>query len=552
MSHTIVWFRNCLRLHDNRALAEASRISENVVCLFILPPSLYNPKYMGINRFYFLLQSIQDLKERLKQRYNGELILLETKSSYEDVFTELAKQASIGKIFYEYDSTPFGKERDQSIKDSLQEISPGLQFTSFQGHTLSDLARVTSKDGFKNPINMNMVQKIMLEEFGKSKGPSGIDIPLIKDEPDQIKFSSTFEEEIKDGCKDFTLLKKVPELHELPEVFGDIFGGIDASKIIKNAYFKGGETEALKRLQNKVIDQEDFVVKYKKPETSSINDAESEFREPSTTGLSPYLAMGCLSVRKYWNTIDSVFQKKNNPKIDNLAMSLYGQLLFREMFHILDVSIGENFSKNVKDNPAITKFVEWDEYDAKLVQSWEEGKTGYPYIDALMRQLNATGWMHHLGRHAVSCFLTRGQMYQNWTHGRNVFDRLLVDSDYALNTGNWLWLSGIAPFSMPYFRVYNPCPQEDKKSALNFGKGGNDFIKYWVPELKNFPSKYLTTPWECPKIAQEAVGVIIGKDYPMPVVPIKNDNMNNFKNSVAKHKIEQEKQNGSPQKKQKV
>ena len=91
--------------------------------------------------------------------------------------------------------------------------------------------------------------------------------------------------------------------------------------------------------------------------------------------------------------------------------------------------------------------------------------TGYPYIDAMMRQLEATGWMHHLGRHAVSCFLTRGQLWQNWKHGRDVFDRKLVDSDWAVNNGNWLWLAGVAPFSMPYYRVYNPCP--DSKSSLN-------------------------------------------------------------------------------------
>ena len=127
---------------------------------------------------------------------------------------------------------------------------------------------------------------------------------------------------------------------------------------------------------------------------------------------------------------------------------------------------------------AITKFVDWDKHNPELLKAWENGNTGYPYIDALMRQMKATGWMHHLGRHAVSCFLTRGQMYQNWTYGRDVFDRLLVDSDYALNTGNWLWLSGIAPFSMPFFRVYSPCPQEGKKSALNFGPGGNDCIRH--------------------------------------------------------------------------
>lgn len=551
MASSIVWFRNCLRLHDNLALLEASKISENVVCLFIFTPSVYNQKYMGINRFHFLLQSLQDLKTQLKKLYNGDLMLIETKTTYENVFVELVKEGSIDKIFYEYDSTPYSKRRDQSIKNCLKQRYPHVEFTCFQGHTLTDLTRVTSKDGYKNPINMNMVEKIMLEEHGKGRGASGINVPSALDQPREIKFSSTFEDEMEAACSDFTVLKKVPELHELSQVFGDIFKNIDTDAVTRNAYFKGGETEALKRLQTKVIDQIDFVCKFKKPETSSTTSAVSMFREPSTTGLSPYLAHGCLSVRKFWNTLDATFEKKKNAKVDNLAMSLYGQLLFREMFNILNESIGENFSENVKANTVINKFVEWDAYDPKLMQAWEDGKTGYPFIDALMRQMNTTGWMHHLGRHAVSCFLTRGQMYQNWTHGRDVFDRLLIDSDYALNTGNWLWLSGIASFSVPFFRVYNPCPQEDKKSALNFDKGGNDFIRYWVPELKNFPSKYLTTPWECPGMAQTACGVVIGKDYPKPIVPMKNKNIDKFKSSLAKNKSNIENQKSSPAKRQK-
>jgi len=552
MSSTVVWFRNCLRLHDNAALREAAKISKHVVCLFIFTPSLYNPTHMGINRFHFLLQSLQDLKKQLKALYNGDLLLVETKASYKHVLTELARNGSIDKIFYEYDSTPYAKKRDQSIKDCLKERYPGIEFVSFQGHTLTDLTRVTNKVGYKNPVNMNMVQKIMLEEYGKGSGPSGIKVPQGFDPPKEIMFNSTFEDEIKAASSDLVLLENVPQLHELWKVFGDIFKDIDTTELAKNAYFKGGETEALKRLETKVIDQVDFVCKFKKPETTSITDSSSSFREPSTTGLSPYLAHGCLSVRKYWNTLDATFEKKNNPKIDNLAMSLYGQLLFREMFYILNEAIGETFSENVKANPAITKFVEWNDYDAELIQSWEDGKTGYPFIDALMRQLKCTGWMHHLGRHAVSCFLTRGQMYQNWTHGREVFDRLLIDSDYALNTGNWLWLSGIAPFSMPYFRVYNPCPQEDKKSALNFDEGGNDFVRYWVPELKNFPTKYLTTPWECPKIAQDACGILIGKDYPKPIVPLKNNNMEKFKSSMAKNKLNVDNIKPSPEKRRKI
>ena len=540
MATTVVWFRNCLRLHDNRALLEASKLANPLVCIFVFTPSVYDPKYMGINRFHFLLQSLQDLQKQLKDRYKGELILIETKTTYKDVLSELVRKVPISKIFYEYDSTPFAKRRDQSIGEYLRKDHPEIEFTSFQGHTLTDLAKVTKKVGFKNPINMKMVENIVLQEFGSSKKASGINVPASLDPPTAIKFNSNFQDVIKIN-NTFKVLEKVPSLGDLTEIFGNAFDNVDITNIAKNTYFPGGETEALKRLKAKVLDQPNFVCKFKKPETSSVASADTMFKEPSTTGLSPYLAHGCLSVRKFWNSVDSCYEKQKSTKIDNIAMSLYGQVMFREMFYILNEAIGDPFSRNEKvNNSAITKYVDWDKPNPELIQAWEEGRTGYPYIDALMRQMKSTGWMHHLGRHAVSCFLTRGQMYQNWTLGRDVFDRQLIDSDYALNTGNWLWLSGIAPFSMPFFRVYNPCPQEDKKSALNFGKGGNDFIRYWVPELKNFPAKYLTSPWECPGMAQKACGVIIGQDYPKPIVPLKNNNIEKFKNSMAKNKSKTE------------
>jgi cryptochrome len=171
------------------------------------------------------------------------------------------------------------------------------------------------------------------------------------------------------------------------------------------------------------------------------------------------------------------------------------------------------------------------------MEAWENGQTGFPLIDAMMRQLHTTGWMHHLARHAVSCFLTRGQLWQNWKFGRDVFDRKLLDSDWALNNGNWLWLAGVAPFSMPYFRLYNPCP--DGKSSLNVEAENAEFIKYWVPELKDFPPKYIYEPHLAPENVQANSNCTIGKDYPNPIVERKQsakENLARFKNSLARLK----------------
>ena len=126
-------------------------------------------------------------------------------------------------------------------------------------------------------------------------------------------------------------------------------------------------------------------------------------------------------------------------------------------------------------------------------------------------------------------------MWQNWKHGREVFDKKLIDSDWALNNGNWLWLAGVAPFSMPYFRIYNPCPTPG--TSLNVETKEALFIRHWVPELKNFPSKYIFEPHLAPEKVQREHGCVIGIDYPEPMVDRKlsrKTNLAKFKESLGK------------------
>jgi cryptochrome len=296
----------------------------------------------------------------------------------------------------------------------------------------------------------------------------------------------------------------------------------------RNSYFPGGETEALARLQRKVSGKVDFVNNFRKPKTASTNESGNPM-EPSTTGLSPYLSTGCLSVRMLWKECEKSYRLGNHSEPPE---SLHGQLLFREMFYLLSRSV-KNWDRDSENE--MCKPIDWDDFNAEKMIAWEKGQTGFPLVDAMMRQLDATGWMHHLGRHAVSCFLTRGQLWQNWMFGREVFDKKLVDSDWALNNGNWLWLSGVAPFSMPYFRLYNPCP--DPKSSLNVETKSAQFIKFWVPELKSLPPKYVYEPHLAPASIQADSQCIIGKDYPNPIVDRKQsakENLIKFKESLSR------------------
>jgi len=270
--------------------------------------------------------------------------------------------------------------------------------------------------------------------------------------------------------------------------------------------FPGGERQALERL-SAICSHTDFVCGFEKPKTASTGMPHNPW-EPSTTGLSPYLKFGCLSVRKAWHEFAKCYAGRRHSQP---PQSLHGQLLFREMFYVLGVAV-PNFDKDAGNR--MCKPIPWGQ-DPVLLTAWSQGKTGYPFIDALMRQLHKTGFMHHLGRHAVACFLTRGDLWQSWTAGRDVFDKLLLDADWAVNNGNWLWLAGVAPFSAPYFRIYDPCP--GPKSSLNADQTG-EFVRHYVPELKDMPTRYIYKPWEAPLAVQRQAGCIVGVDYPKPIV----------------------------------
>ena len=261
----------------------------------------------------------------------------------------------------------------------------------------------------------------------------------------------------------------------------------------------GGEKEALKRLK-KELSREKYICEFEKPKTSPTA------LQPSTTLLSPYLALGCLSAKRFYHGVLDVY-KKNNNKTSKPPTSLEGQLLWRE-FYYFNGRVVPNYDRMV-GNP-ICKQIPWTK-DAALLEAWRDGCTGYPWIDAAMTQLREQGWIHHLARHAVACFLTRGDFWVHWEMGRDVFEKLLVDADWSLNNGNWMWLSASAYFHQ-YFRVYGPV-----SFAKKWDPEGK-YVKHFLPVLKNMPKKYIYEPWTAPPDVQRAAKCIIGVDYPAPIV----------------------------------
>ena len=508
MKVAVVWFRNALRIHDNPVLSWAYD-SENVD--FILPIYIFEEEIhqkstqnMGEQRLRFQFDCVENLHQNLKNKLNLDLHVFS--GDCLEVLESIREQLQQFKVILlnEYSTNPRDRKQSELIEKYLINTNQTWSVKSFPStQTILDVEAIVSSSGYKPPKSMKDMVRLFKIEFGDYEN-----ITFETNDPNPP--SNERKQDVSVNPKYQVPLDKIRSLLSTP------------------GYFRGGENEAITRLEKKVISQNDYVNNFNKPKSISTNIRGNPM-EPTTTGLSPYISTGCLSIRRLWNSCSEIQQSSEHTVP---PVSIQGQIMFREMFYLLSRSV-DNWDQDSGNSQC--KEIEWGELDHALLDSWDSGQTGFPLIDAMMRQLNATGWMHHLGRHAVSCFLTRGQLWQNWTHGRDIFERKLIDSDWALNNGNWLWLAGVAPFSMPYYRIYNPCP--DSKSSLNVETKDAEFIRYWVPELAEFPSKYIFEPHLAPLHIQESAGCLIGTDYPNPIIDRKESrkrNLQSFKHSLEK------------------
>ena len=278
----------------------------------------------------------------------------------------------------------------------------------------------------------------------------------------------------------------------------------------------GGETIGLAQL-DRIIKDEHYTATFSKPAT-----APTAFAPQSTTLLSPHMHFGSVSVREFYWRVQDVMRKYKG-KASTIPTNLIGQLLFRDMYFGAQAALGYQFSQTVgnshcrfipwhlpsevnKENGLVTGSYTIDNASAEVwFQRWRYGRTGFPWIDALMRQLRQEGWIHHLGRHAVACFLTRGGCYVSWERGAEVFEEWLIDHEVACNAGNWQWLSCTAFYAM-FYRCYSPIAfpkKTDKEGA---------FVRRYVPELEKYPVKYIYEPWKAPLLDQKNAGCLVRGD----------------------------------------
>ncbi|BBG99041.1 DNA photolyase family protein, partial [Prunus dulcis] len=474
-SGSLMWFRKGLRIHDNPALEYTSKGSNFLYPVFVIDPHYMKPdpeafspgsSKAGLNRIQFLLESLRDLDLNLK-RLGSRLLVLKGEPS-EVLIRCLKEKWDVKKLCFEYDTEPYYQALDVKVKSYAS--TAGIEIYSPVSHTLFNPADIIRKNGGKPPLSYQSFLKLAGE-------PSWASSPL------SITLSSLPPVGNTGNCN----ISEVPTVEEL---------GYEETQQDELSPFRGGETEALKRLRES-IENKEWVAKFEKPKGDP-----SAFLKPATTVLSPYLKFGCLSSRYFYICLKDLYKNVKTHTVP--PVSLAGQLLWRDFFYT--VAFGTPSFDRMRGNK-ICKQIPWNDDDELLV-AWREARTGFPWIDAIMTQLRKWGWMHHLARHCVACFLTRVCSLEK---GRDVFERLLIDSDWAINNGNWLWLS-CSSFFYQYNRIYSP---------ISFGKKydpNGDYIRHFLPVLKDMPKEYIYEPWTAPLSIQNKAKCIIGRDYPKPVV----------------------------------
>lgn len=467
------WFRRGLRLRDNPSLSAAAAAARArrapLLCLYVLEP---RPNAL---RQHFLRASLAALDGRLRAAGSRLLVV----GGGEDAVLAAMRRFGGGALYFERETAAAARARDARVCTAVRE--EGWEARGVSGHTLYDVRAVVQAAGGRAPRSM----AAMLTAAGKLGEP-----------PAAVAAEETLPappEGLEEGEG------AVPALGEFGVAEGEL------EKCIMR--WEGGEEAGMRRL-------EEFLkraggreaAEFEKPNTSPAawRDGEQE-----TTGLSPHIALGTVSARVLYEAVRGA-QARYPRAASDPPVSLIGQLLFREMFHACNATV-PGFER--MEGNAMCRQVPWggDAAAEERWRKWESAETGFPWIDALMTQLRTEGFVHHLGRHSVACFLTRGDLWVSWERGAETFERYLIDHDEALNAANWMWLSASAFFHQ-YYRCYSPVAFAKRWSKAP------DFIRHYLPVLKKVPDKYIFEPWTMPKGVAEKAGVKIGRDYPKPMV----------------------------------
>jgi deoxyribodipyrimidine photo-lyase len=449
MPVSLLWLRRDLRLQDHPALAAALGGGDAVVPVFCFDRRLLRGRHRSGPRTQFLLECLQDLDRSLKERGSGIVI---REGHPEQELPRLAAELGAVSVHASEDVSPFARRRDERVRIALAwagaelHMHPGL-------FAIDDLGALVTTSG--KPYTV---------------------------------FTPFHRAWLRQPRRDVIALPDA-----LPALPSDLVKGrlpLLAALGLRQevcAPAPGGEREARARLEEFLAGR---LAGYEERDILASQ---------GTSGLSPYLHFGCLSVRELEQRLPD-----SQP-----AQAFQRQLCWREFYAQVLQAFPANARSEFQSRYRGT--IHWS-YARLRFTAWREGRTGFPLVDAGMRQLIREGWMHNRARLLVGSFLTK-DLGIDWRWGERWFMRMLLDGDEANNNGNWQWIAsvGVDP-QPPARRIYNPARQQAR-----FDPEGT-YVRRYVPELADVPDQYLAEPWTMPEEVQVRARCRIGEDYPTPIV----------------------------------
>lgn len=469
----VLWFRNDLRLHDNESLVEAVNDAGLILPIYIFDERLFGgrtrqfgfPK-TGNHRARFIIEAVQDLRAQLRQR-GADLLVRVGKP--EEIIPELVQESLASWVYCNRERT----QEEVLVQDRLEQKlwSIGREMRYSRGKMLYYTADLP----FPVPQTPDVFTHFRkeVERYVPIREP----LPI----PDAIPTA-------KEGL-DFG---EIPTLEEL---------GLAQPERDERAVsrFVGGETQALQELHYYFWESQ-RVATYKETRNGLIG------RDYSTK-FSAWLAQGCLSPKKIYAELKK-FEREVVAN-DNTYWVFF-ELLWRDFFRFQAKKHGNNIF--LKGGITEEADAQWRE-DRDLFERWATGQTGIPFIDANMREINATGFMSNRGRQNVASFLVK-DLNLNWQMGAEYFESLLIDYDVASNWGNWNYVAGIGadPRENRYFNILTQAQRYDENA---------EYVKLWCPELANVPADRIHRPDTWTDQEQRDFGVQLGVTYPNPIIPTK-------------------------------
>lgn len=451
MSIGIWWIRRDVRLADNEALTAVLRHHSHVIPTFILDPRFEQSPYVGDKRRAFLWAGLRQLDADLRQR--GSYLVVRQGEPLTELGRLLAETGAAA-IYAEADATPYARQRDRAIAAALPlHLLPGL--------TVHPPEAVLKADGqpytVYTPFSKVWKERPLPTPASVLPTPERIPTP-----PDIASLP-------------------LPETPALPA----------------SVPFAPGEAEAQRRLAAFV--EQHTIYRY--------SDQRNRMDLNGTSQLSPYLRFGMISARQTAVAALAAAQTAADKETRKGAEVWLNELIWREFY----VSILYHFPHVLKGSfRREYNAIPWNNDPAHFA-AWQEGRTGFPIVDAAMRQLAQTGWMHNRARMIVASFLVKDLLI-DWRWGERHFMQHLLDGDPANNNGGWQWTAGVGTDAAPYFRIFNPILQGEK-----FDPNGR-YIRTFLLELADVPDAYIHEPAKMPPLEQRRSGVTIGQTYPRPII----------------------------------